>query len=134
MMMKAAAEINWAYPGDAIPAFVTLLIMPMTYSIAYGLIAGIITYIILNSIVWFIEVISGGRIVPYAKEVKEPWTWRIAGGILPAWVSRLIGGKKDFWRPYETDSDYSNSRPGSKDQLPEADSPVSTEVETEKKA
>ncbi|CCX32914.1 permease family-domain-containing protein [Pyronema domesticum] len=134
MMMKAAAEINWAYPGDAIPAFVTLLIMPMTYSIAYGLIAGIITYIILNSIVWFVEVISGGRIVPYAKEVKEPWTWRIAGGILPAWVSRLVGGKKDFWRPYETDSDYSNSRPGSKDQLPEADSPVSIEVETEKRA
>ncbi|KAF8245101.1 hypothetical protein K440DRAFT_419117 [Wilcoxina mikolae CBS 423.85] len=101
MMMKAAAEINWAYPGDAIPAFITLLVMPMTYSIAYGLIAGIITYIILNTIVWVIEMLSGGRIVPYAKELKEPWTWRIIGGILPGWLTRLFSGKRDFWRPHE---------------------------------
>ncbi|KAF8538244.1 permease [Trichophaea hybrida] len=101
MMMKAAAEINWAYPGDAIPAFITLLVMPMTYSIAYGLIAGIITYIILNTIVWIIEMLSGGRIVPYAKELKEPWTWRIIGGILPGWLTRLFSGKRDFWRPHE---------------------------------
>lgn len=31
MMMKAVIEINWQYPGDAIPAFVTLMIMPFTY-------------------------------------------------------------------------------------------------------
>jgi AGZA family xanthine/uracil permease-like MFS transporter len=75
--------------------------MPMSYSIAYGLIAGIITYIILNTIVWVIEMLSGGRIVPYAKEFKEPWTWRIVGGILPGWLTRLFSGKRDFWRPHE---------------------------------
>jgi len=99
-MMRSAAEINWVYPGDAIPAFVTLLCMPMTYSIAYGLIAGIVTYIILNALTWVIEKASGGRIVPYAKELKDPWSWKIKGGILPTWLARLVGGKKDFWRPH----------------------------------
>ncbi|KAI5803191.1 permease [Geopyxis carbonaria] len=101
MMMKAAAEINWAYPGDAIPAFITLLVMPMSYSIAYGLIAGIITYIILNTLTWIIEKASGGRIVPYAKQLKDPWTWRLSGGILPQWLVRAMQGKKDFWKEEE---------------------------------
>ena len=101
MMMKAAADINWAYPGDAIPAFVCIAVMPFTYSIAYGLIAGIITYIVLNTTAWAIEKLSGGRIVPYAKEVSDPWTWRLSGGILPLWVQRAFKGKKDFWNEEE---------------------------------
>merc|ERR1712230_255606 len=38
LMAKAAKDINWRYIGDAIPAFLTIAIMPFTYSIAYGLI------------------------------------------------------------------------------------------------
>ena len=38
-MMRQIIWINWNYVGDAIPAFVTLVSMPFTYSIAYGLIA-----------------------------------------------------------------------------------------------
>jgi AGZA family xanthine/uracil permease-like MFS transporter len=101
MMMKAVANINWTYPGDAIPAFITLLCMPLTYSIAYGLIAGIVSYILLNTTAWLIEIASGGRIVPYAKELKDPWTHRIAGGFFPSWIVRLFRGKADFWRPDE---------------------------------
>ncbi|KAF3390891.1 hypothetical protein DPV78_011003 [Talaromyces pinophilus] len=44
LMCKAAADINWRYHGDAIPAFLTIAIMPFTYSIAYGLIAGILIF------------------------------------------------------------------------------------------
>ncbi|KAI8953423.1 purine transporter [Xylaria longipes] len=98
MMMPAAVEINWRYLGDAIPAFVTIVIMPFTYSIAYGLIAGIILYIVLNTLVWLIEIASGGRLVPTNKSEKDPWTWRIPGGPLPPWMMRAYGGKKDFWR------------------------------------
>ncbi|CAZ82524.1 unnamed protein product [Tuber melanosporum] len=98
MMMKAAADINWSYPGDGIPAFVTIMVMPFTYSIAYGLIAGIITYIILNTGAWFIEIASGGRIVPYGKELKDHWTWRIPGGFFPAWVVRIAHGDRKFWK------------------------------------
>jgi adenine/guanine/hypoxanthine permease len=39
MMMRQVTAINWRYIGDAVPAFVTLLFMPFSYSVAYGLIA-----------------------------------------------------------------------------------------------
>ena len=101
LMAKSAKDINWAYIGDAIPAFLTIAIMPFTYSIAYGLIAGIMSYILLNTIVFIIEKASGGRIKPKDKELKDPWTWKIEGGLLPPWLTRAAKGKKDLWRPYD---------------------------------
>jgi AGZA family xanthine/uracil permease-like MFS transporter len=101
MMCKAAKDINWKYFGDALPAFVTLAIMPFTYSISYGLISGIVTYIIINTFVWLVEVASGGRVVPADKQFKEPWTYKIKGGLLPGWITRAARGKKDFWRTEE---------------------------------
>ena len=103
-MAKAAKDINWRYIGDAVPAFITIAVMPFTYSIAYGLIAGIITYIVLNTTVWIIEKASGGRIKPKDKEFKDPWTYKLEGGILPPWVTRAAKGKKDFWRPYDMEN------------------------------
>jgi AGZA family xanthine/uracil permease-like MFS transporter len=101
MMAKSAADINWRYFGDALPAFLTLAVMPFTYSIAYGLIAGIISYIIINGFVWIVDKLSKGRIVPDGYEFKEPWTYKIKGGVLPPWVVRASKGKKDFWREDE---------------------------------
>lgn len=117
-MLKAAAKINWAYPGDGIPAFITIMVMPFTYSIAYGLIAGIITYIILNVGAWVLEKASGGRIVPHGKEAKDAWTWKIPGGFFPRWLVRLLMGDKKFWREEEDYLDQhsvtaSGSPPGS---------------------
>lgn len=101
LMVKAAADINWRYIGDAVPAFLTIAIMPFTYSIAYGLIAGIISYIFLNTTVWLIEKASGGRIKPADKHLKDPWTYKIPGGVLPPWLVRASKGKRDFWRDEE---------------------------------
>ncbi|EXJ86943.1 MFS transporter, AGZA family, xanthine/uracil permease [Capronia epimyces CBS 606.96] len=101
LMAKSAADINWRYIGDAIPAFLTIAIMPFTYSIAYGLIAGIISYMVINTIAWLVELASGRRIRPADKDYKEPWTYKLEGGILPPWVVRASKGKKDFWRPYD---------------------------------
>ncbi|KAI5463959.1 hypothetical protein BGZ63DRAFT_376569 [Mariannaea sp. PMI_226] len=101
MMARGAVDINWKYMGDAVPAFLTIAIMPFSYSIADGLIAGICTYILINSLVWIIKVASGGRIVPPNYEERDGWTWRIPGGILPPWMIRLFKGKKDFWRSDE---------------------------------
>lgn len=101
LMAQAAKDINWRYMGDAIPAFITIAVMPFTYSIAYGLIAGIMSYIIINTVVYIIELASGGKIVPPNKEEKDPWSWKIPGGILPGWLKRAIRGKKDFWRADE---------------------------------
>ncbi|KAI9150683.1 Efflux pump notK' [Paramyrothecium foliicola] len=112
MMMRAIVEVNWNYMGDAIPAFLTIAIMPFTYSIADGLIAGIGSYIIINSLVWAIETASRGKLTASNKNEKEHWTWRIPGGLLPGWLVRLKQGKKDFWKPYPEDgSDTANAEP-----------------------
>ncbi|KAI6780544.1 nucleoside transporter [Emericellopsis cladophorae] len=109
MMATAVVDINWKYLGDAVPAFLAISIMPFTYSIADGLIAGVMSYIILNTIVWLLKLVTGGRIKPPNYEEKEPWTWRIPGGFFPGWLTRLVSGKKDFWREY--DSDLDNAEP-----------------------
>lgn len=48
MMMRGLTKIDWTNYGEAIPAFLTIVIMPLTYSIAYGIIAGIGSYIVIN--------------------------------------------------------------------------------------
>jgi len=110
LMAKAAKDINWSYVGDAVPAFLTIAIMPFTYSIAYGLIAGIVSYIVINTLVWIIEKVSGGRIVPKDKDLKDHWTYKIEGGLLPPWVKRAAKGKKDFWRPYDDEEHHATGR------------------------
>jgi len=110
MMARAVTDINWRYIGDSIPAFLTLAIMPFTYSIAYGLITGIITYTILNSGAWIITKASSGRIMPHDYEQKDYWTYKVRGGLLPGWVKRAARGKKDFWREWDFDSEELTSR------------------------
>ncbi|KAL8247851.1 hypothetical protein R6Q59_009067 [Mikania micrantha] len=48
LMMRSVVEIDWEDMRQAVPAFVTLILMPLTYSVAYGLIGGIGTYMVLN--------------------------------------------------------------------------------------
>ncbi|KAL0299368.1 UNVERIFIED_CONTAM: Adenine/guanine permease AZG1 [Sesamum radiatum] len=52
LMMKAVVEVEWGDMRQAIPAFMTMILMPLTYSIAYGLIGGIGTYIVLHLWDW----------------------------------------------------------------------------------
>ncbi|WP_309605090.1 NCS2 family permease [Phenylobacterium sp.] len=44
LMLGALAEVDWADPGVAIPAFLTVVIIPLTYSIANGLAFGITSF------------------------------------------------------------------------------------------
>ncbi|KAF2036610.1 hypothetical protein EK21DRAFT_95857 [Setomelanomma holmii] len=111
LMAQSARDINWKYMGDAIPAFLTIAIMPFTYSIAYGLIAGICSYMLINTTVWIVEKASGGRIVPPNKSEKEHWTYKIPGGFLPPWMQRLTSGKKDFWRAHEESEGVAQQEP-----------------------
>ncbi|PPS05966.1 hypothetical protein GOBAR_AA14667 [Gossypium barbadense] len=57
LMMRAVVEIEWDDMRQAIPAFVTLILMPLSYSIAYGLIGGIGTYIVLHIGDWARDVL-----------------------------------------------------------------------------
>jgi AGZA family xanthine/uracil permease-like MFS transporter len=66
LMIGALAEIDWADPGVAIPAFLTVITIPLTYSIANGLAFGITSYAILalsrgraRPSDWLLFVISG---------------------------------------------------------------------------
>mmetsp|Transcript_41711 Transcript_41711/g.68625 ORF Transcript_41711/g.68625 Transcript_41711/m.68625 type:complete len:571 (-) Transcript_41711:158-1870(-) len=47
MMMDSVNNINWRDLRQAVPAFLTMIIMPFTYSIAYGIIAGLATHFII---------------------------------------------------------------------------------------
>jgi AGZA family xanthine/uracil permease-like MFS transporter len=48
MMMTNAAEIAWADPMIAVPAFLTMLMIPLTFSIANGLAFGFSSYTLLK--------------------------------------------------------------------------------------
>lgn len=47
MMMENLIDIDWANVRQAVPAFTTIVTMPLTYSIAYGVIAGVCSYMVL---------------------------------------------------------------------------------------
>lgn len=108
-MLRNAAYISWSFPGDAIPAFITIIGMPLTYSIAYGIIGGVISWILLHWLPTLIHLASFKMIpMPYGWDTdKEPYTiWQTADGrgvrgvmdvILPPWMLRLFAGKAKFW-------------------------------------
>lgn len=48
--------------------------MPFSFSLAYGLIAGITTYAAINTATWFLGAISGERFLPPDYDDKEYWS------------------------------------------------------------
>ncbi|MBR3012114.1 MAG: NCS2 family permease [Bacteroidales bacterium] len=50
MMMEPVVRIDWTNFREAIPAFVTLVLMPVAYSISDGILIGMITYVVLNAL------------------------------------------------------------------------------------
>lgn len=49
LMMGGVRYVRWEDPAESIPAFLTILIMPLSFSIAEGLAAGLITYPLLKA-------------------------------------------------------------------------------------
>ena len=64
LMMSALQKIDWIEPESAVPAFLTMAMMPFTYNISYGIAFGLLAYLVIN--------VFTGKI----KEVKA-WTWVI---------------------------------------------------------
>ena len=58
MMMSPIREIDWSDYSEAIPAFITATMMPLTYSIAHGILLGIIAYVVINACTKNIKKIS----------------------------------------------------------------------------
>jgi adenine/guanine/hypoxanthine permease len=103
LMIRNVVDINWKYLGDAVPAFLTLIIIPCEYkmgiytqvdllmnltvsfNIAYGLITGIFAMVILKGIPWALNKFTAGRICPPNYEDREDWGFP-SGGLAPQWA------------------------------------------------
>ena len=49
-MMSPVKDIDWGDYSESIPAFVTMLLMPLAYSISDGIMLGMISFVLLNAI------------------------------------------------------------------------------------
>ncbi|GJE93588.1 xanthine/uracil permease [Phanerochaete sordida] len=96
LMIRNVRDINWDYVGDSVPAFLTLIIIPLTYNIAYGVIAGIISFVLINGVAWALRKVSGERWAPPNYEASEPWVIP-PGSIVPTWM-RFIAGRTGLMR------------------------------------
>ena len=50
MMMNPVREIDWLNYREAIPAFLTVILMPLAYSISDGILIGVISYVVLYAL------------------------------------------------------------------------------------
>ena len=51
LMMQQVTEIDWRDVELAIPAFLTIVVMPFTYSISAGIGAGFVAYVLIKLVV-----------------------------------------------------------------------------------
>ena len=58
MMAAPVREIDWDDYSEAIPAFVTMLLMPLAYSISDGIMLGLISYVFLNTLTGKVKKVS----------------------------------------------------------------------------
>ncbi len=73
LMVRAVKEIRWEDMTEAVPAFFTMLLMPLTFNISHGLAAGIIVYAIVKTgarrwgeVHWLMYALAGAFILRYA--------------------------------------------------------------------
>jgi len=72
LMCRSLGEIKWYNITHATTAFLTVIIMPLTYSIAYGLIAGIGCYAIMTSTFRLLELVGVAQPVIDPPEGHDP--------------------------------------------------------------
>jgi AGZA family xanthine/uracil permease-like MFS transporter len=74
MMMAQIKEIQWSDFSVSLPVFLTVVIMPLTYSISNGIGAGFIAWVVLRSlsgkakgISWLLWVVAAGFLIYFAR-------------------------------------------------------------------
>jgi AGZA family xanthine/uracil permease-like MFS transporter len=78
VMLRNVVDIDWSDVTNTIPAGMTILVMPFTYSIAYGIAAGIVSYPIVKLAAGEFEEIRAGH-------------WVLAGGFVLYFFVRTSG-------------------------------------------
>ena len=73
LMVRAVREIRWEDMTEAVPAFFTMLLMPLTFNISHGLAAGIIVYTAVKTgagrwreVHWLMYALAGAFLLRYA--------------------------------------------------------------------
>lgn len=73
MMLSSCADIDWRDAGEAVPAFLTIVAMPFTYSISEGIMFGVISYTVINALAgkfsrihWIMYILTALFIAKYA--------------------------------------------------------------------
>ncbi|KAK8858377.1 hypothetical protein IAR55_002604 [Kwoniella newhampshirensis] len=124
MMMSSAVDINWDFYGDSIPAFVCLALIPFTYNISYGIIAGLCIFIVMHNIPLLLGQLSPRLLPPGWDTLKEPYNIsamvqsQAQHGttgfklLLPPWMRKLTSGNRRFWEytPEEIESHLEGKR------------------------
>ena len=57
-MARSLTKLNFNRVSHAVSGFLTVIVMPLTYSIAYGLIAGIGTYMVMEGVFWILSFVG----------------------------------------------------------------------------
>jgi AGZA family xanthine/uracil permease-like MFS transporter len=91
-MIRQVRAVNWKFIGDALPTFVTIAAIPLTYSVAYGVISRLFVYMVLNGAIYIMNMVSrGAGIQPLDANLGKYWTWRV-GELNPPWFVRVVEG------------------------------------------
>lgn len=61
LMMDCTKQIDWQNTEEAVPAFLTLAIMPMTYNISYGIAFGVISHVLIQVFTGKRKALNGGN-------------------------------------------------------------------------
>eukprot|EP00887_Chlorella_sp_A99_P001986 scaffold18.g1986.t1 len=101
ILLGHIAHIEWDDVGHAIPAFLTIVLMPFTYSVAYGVIAGLGSYLAIHLPFWI-----WGRVTAWRGLTRPSTSSGGVGGSDGGGLSSLPRGM----RRYSTG--YAEQRPG----------------------
>jgi AGZA family xanthine/uracil permease-like MFS transporter len=73
LMVRVVRKIEWDQMSEAIPAFFTMLLMPLTFNISHGLAAGIVVYVVVKmaarrraEVHWLMYVLAALFVARYA--------------------------------------------------------------------
>jgi AGZA family xanthine/uracil permease-like MFS transporter len=77
-MVAQVADISWSDFGSALPAFLTIVVMPLTYSIANGIGAGFVSWVLIKllsgrgrEVSWLLYVVAAGFLLYFARGPLE---------------------------------------------------------------
>ncbi|MBR6071374.1 MAG: NCS2 family permease [Acholeplasmatales bacterium] len=81
LMMANVKDIDFRDPLNAVPAFVTIIMMPLAYSITTGIGMGILTYVIINCTAYLVKLclFKAGKI-----EEKPVWNISVVALVITA--------------------------------------------------